>query len=91
MAWPPAHLVAVGYALTGNYEGASAGFKGKQKKDELNESNYNTLVSAGLGALKNCAPGEETACIRSTRGLVLRTLIVWLALIALLTLMGWVS
>ena len=91
LAWAPAHLVAAGYALTGNYEGASEGFKGKQKKDELNESNYNTLVSAGLGALKNCTPGEETACIRSTRGLVLRTLIVWLALIALLTLMGWTS
>lgn len=91
LAWPPAHLVAIGYALTGNYEGASEGFKGKQKKDELSESNYNTLVAAGLGALQNCAPGEETACIRATRGLVLRTLVVWLALIALLTLMGWMS
>ncbi|MDH5736504.1 MAG: regulatory signaling modulator protein AmpE [Gammaproteobacteria bacterium] len=91
LAWVPAHLVAIGYALTGNYEGASAGFKGKQKKDELSESNYNTLVSAGLGALQNCTPGEETACIRSTRALVLRTLIVWLALIALLTLMGWIN
>lgn len=91
LAWLPAHLVAGGYALTGNYEGASAGFRSKQKKDELSESNYNTLVSAGLGALKNCTPGEETACIRATRGLVLRTLVVWLALIALLTLMGWMS
>jgi len=46
-------------------------------------------VSAGLGALKDCEPGEETACIRATRGLVLRTLVVWLAVIAVLTLIGW--
>ncbi|VAW58644.1 hypothetical protein MNBD_GAMMA08-2756 [hydrothermal vent metagenome] len=50
-----------------------------------------TLITAGQGALKDCAPGEETACIRSARGLVLRTLIVWLAFISILTLMGWMS
>ena len=91
MAWAPAHLVAVGYALTGNYEGASQGFREKVKQDDLSECNNATLVTAGLGALKDCEPGEETACIRSTRGLVLRTLVVWVAVIALLTLIGWTA
>ena len=91
MAWAPAHLVAAGYALTGNYEGASQGFREKVKQDELSECNYMTLITAGLGALKDCEPGEETACIRSTRGLVLRTLVVWVAVIAVLTLIGWMA
>lgn len=91
LAWAPAHLVAVGYALTGNYEGASASYREKVKQDDLSDCNYQTLLTAGLGALKDCTPGEETACIRSTRGLVLRTLVVWLAVIAMLHLIGWMA
>ena len=91
LAWAPAHLVAMAYALTGNYEGASASFREKQSYDDLSESNYYTLISAGLGALRDCAPGEETSCIVSTRGLVLRALVVWLAAIAGLTLLGWMA
>ena len=89
LGWAPAHLLAIGYALTGNYEGASASFRDKQSYNDLSESNYYTLLSAGLGALRDCAPGEETSCIISTRALVLRALIVWLAAIAALTLIGW--
>lgn len=91
LGWAPAHLVAVGYALTGNYEGASASYRNKNSFDELSDANFQTLTTAGLGALRDCAPGEETACIRATRGLVLRTLVVWLAVISMLTLIGWMS
>ncbi len=91
MAWAPAHLVAMGFALTGSYEGAKQEFTNKNSLDDLYESNYLTLIAAGQGALKDCAPGDETACIRSARALVLRTLVVWLAFIAILTLMGWMS
>jgi len=91
MAWAPAHMAAIGYALTGNYEGAKHEFYSKTKQDNLTECNYLTLITAGQGALKDCKPGEETACIRSARALVLRTLIVWLSFIAILTLMGVMS
>ncbi|MCW8934111.1 MAG: regulatory signaling modulator protein AmpE [Gammaproteobacteria bacterium] len=91
LAWMPAHLVAMGYALTGNYEGAKQEFYGKNKQEDLYDCNYHTLITAGQGALKDCEPGEETACIRSARALVLRTLVVWLAFIAILTLIGWMS
>jgi len=89
LAWAPAHLVAMGYALTGNYEGAKKEFYGKNKQDDLYDCNYHTLITAGQGALTDCTPGEETACIRSARALVLRTLVVWLAVISILTLIGW--
>ncbi len=91
LAWAPAHLVAIGYALSGNYEGAKREFYSKNKQDDLYDCNYHTLITAGQGALKDCAPGEETACIRSARALVLRTLVVWLAFISILTLIGWSS
>ena len=91
LAWAPAHLAAMGYALTGNYEGAKQEYISKNKQNELSENNYLTLITAGQGALKNCTPGDESSCIRSARALVLRTQVVWLASIALLTLMGWMS
>lgn len=91
LAWAPAHLASMGYALTGNYEGAKTEFYNKDKQDDLNMCNYYTLITAGQGALKDCTPGNETTCIRSARALVLRTLVVWLACIAILTLMGWMS
>lgn len=91
LAWAPAHLASMGYALTGNYEGAKHEFSHKDKQEDLTTANYYTLITAGQGALKDCSPGDETACIRSARALVLRTLVVWLAFIAVLTLMGWTS
>jgi len=91
LAWAPAHLAAIGYALTGNYEGAKQQFYSKTRQENLLECNYLTLITAGQGALKDCTPGNETSCIRSARALVLRTLVVWLAFIAILTLMGFMS
>lgn len=91
LAWAPAHLVAIGYALTGDYEGAKQEYSSKARHDDLREANYLSLITAGQGALKVCGPGEETACVRSARALVLRTLVIWLAAVAILTLTGLVA
>lgn len=91
LAWAPAHLVAIGYALTGDYEGAKQEYSSKAQHADLREANYLSLITAGQGALKDCSPGEETACVRSARALVLRTLVVWLAAVAILTLTGLVA
>jgi membrane protein required for beta-lactamase induction len=91
LAWAPAHLVAIGYALTGDYEGAKQEYSSKARHDDLREANYLTMITAGQGALKVCSPDEETACVRSARGLVLRALVVWLAAVAILTLTGLIA
>jgi len=91
LAWAPAHLTALGFALTGNYEGARREFTSKNPQSDLAESNYHSLITAGQGALKDCDPIDETACIRSARALVLRTLVVWLAFIGIFTLVGWMN
>lgn len=91
LAWAPTHIVAFGYALAGDFEGATHAYRVRQRQSDLANCNYQVLINAGLGALRECRPGEETACIRSTRGLVLRTLVLWLAIVAILTLAGWMS
>jgi len=91
LAWAPAHLAAMAYALTGNYQGARLEFSNKNKQDDLADCNYHTLITAGQGALKDCDPGDEDTCIHAAQELVQRALIVWLAIIAMLTLMGWMS
>ncbi|HED35752.1 MAG TPA: regulatory signaling modulator protein AmpE [Gammaproteobacteria bacterium] len=91
MAWAPAHLAAMSYALTGNYEGARLEFFKKNKQDDLADCNYHTLITAGQGALKACDPGAEATCIHSAQALVQRSLIVWLAIISTLTLIGWMA
>ncbi len=89
LAWAPAHLVAIGYALTGDYEGAKHEFSNKVRQNDLSDCNYHTLITAGQGAIKDCSSTDETACVRSARALVLRTLVVWLAAVAMLTLIGF--
>jgi len=91
LAWAPVHLVAFGYALAGDFEGATHAYRVRPRQNDLSSCNYHVLITAGLGALRECRPGEETACLRSTRGLVLRTLILWLAVVALMTLAGWMA
>ncbi len=91
MAWVPAHLTAMAYALTGNYEGARLEFSNKNKQENLSDCNFHTLITAGQGALKDCDPGAEATCIHSAQSLVQRSLIVWLAIISALTLIGWMA
>jgi len=91
LAWVPAHLAAMAYALTGNYEGARLEFSSKNKQEDLADCNYHTLITAGQGALKDCDPGGEATCIRAAQSLVQRSLIVWLAVISILTLMDWMA
>lgn len=92
MAWLPARLLAAGYALTGSYEEATADWKAYY--DECSEPFFETsegvLSCAGCGALRMSAGGHESglAVVRSARGLILRTLVLWLAVLAVLTLMG---
>ncbi len=94
--WIPARLVAVGYALTGSFEDALAGWRAYQ--DELAErfadTSIGTLVCTGNGALRldPSAGGDGDAeTIHAANGLVWRTLIVWLTVIALITLAGWAT
>ncbi len=54
-------------------------------------ANYDVLISTGLGALRHQQMTDEISCIRSARSLVTRSILIWVAVLALLTLGGWLG
>jgi AmpE protein len=96
IAWIPARLTAFGYAMAGNFEAAisawrSAGNVGVPPGIQ----NENLLGRVGVGALSLQTTEEETSAERGERGalaanrLVFRSLLIWAAVIAAMTLYGW--
>ena len=53
MAWMPARMLAAGYALTGNFDGAYHGYKDRAYSADFSQSNAEVLISTGLGAMHN--------------------------------------
>lgn len=102
LAWLPARLLAVGYALVGSFEEAIHAWRNYRDRwsDRFGDSNVGVLVCAGNGALHRSverdAPVEDSVelgveWIRGVLGLIWRTLVLWVTVIALLTLAGWAS
>jgi len=88
MAWIPARMLAAGYALTGNFDGAYHAYKDRAYTSDLSHSNNEVLVSTGLGAMQNLQAGSELACIYAAQALVMRAIVVWISILAVLTLGG---
>jgi AmpE protein len=96
IAWIPARLTAFGFAMAGNFEGAiSAWRSARDVSVPPGVQNENLLARVGVGALAlETGDGEETAA-RGVRGalaankLVFRSLLIWAAVIAAMTLYGW--
>jgi len=92
LAWMPAHLTAVGYALAGSFEDAVSDLRSYYSTCDLHffQVSNDVLMCTGLGALR-AATGQEAgvARLKSALGLVRRTLFIWLVIYALITLFGW--
>lgn len=104
MGWAPAHLLAASFLLTGGFEeGVEAWRKSQYDGEAIKdpETHANELLQAvGWGAMHSAERRQglrqteidvalDTVAIRRARGMVLRSIVVWLAVIALLTLGGW--
>ncbi len=94
MEWIPARLLALGYALSGSFDGAWQGWRRSRenRREGVLATSPGVLVYAGFGALHLDAeePGAPTtAQIADGLRLVHRALLVWLTVLALLTLAGW--
>jgi len=90
--WVPARLFALGFALGGSLTHALEAW---QFRRTLNfYENDNLIRAAGLGAMQFTPPAapltpeEEGHWIDEIRGLVGRTFLVWLTMLALITLAG---
>ncbi len=98
LAWPSAHLLILGYAMAGSYEGglvAWRAYAGERAKNFFIATN-DLLDRVGNGASSSLPIPEDTppAVIRvgEAMKLVTRTLwLIWAPIIALLTLSGWLS
>ncbi len=104
LGWIPARLMAFGYAMTGSFEHALGRLRGgTEGAPDLHTANSWLLVNTGTAALRGDdeivrpEPGEggerrSTNPGEAARGawrLVVRTGVLWLAVLALLTLAGW--
>ena len=96
LGWLPARLMVVAYALSGHFEQAVQAWRGVPAGGgALAQHSEAVLLAAGEGALcaqrEECLATEPVSLIRSAMGLVWRALLVWLAVIAVMILAGWVS
>jgi membrane protein required for beta-lactamase induction len=91
MAWLPARMLALGYAMMGNFESAVQAYRSRTPEPDLGLRNYDVLVTTGIGAIKDHAELDEVASIHAVRGLVMRSVLLWVTMLALLTMGGWLS
>lgn len=92
LAWPSSRLLAATYTLTGSFEEARSGWRrGSLEALDLPDSDRRVLMDTGAGAVRldetALEPGDASV-LRRARGLVVRSLVVWVVAIALLTLFG---
>lgn len=90
--WLPARAAALSFALAGSMVPALGGWT--SARDELDAGSRCLLVRSGLGALDlplegGVEPAQAEKVLREARDLVGRSLMVWLAVVALLTIAGW--
>ena len=96
VAWIPARLTAIGYAMAGDFEAAVSAWRGVSTVGvPAGMQNEQLLARVGLGALALQPQAEETDVERAVRGaqaahrLVLRSFFIWAAVIGAMTLYGW--
>ncbi len=101
LAWVPARLSAIGYAMAGSFEGALQAWRkplpatDDTRSLHINEQSESLLARVGTGALALHDIDGESESERGVRGattangLVFRLLFIWAAVIAAMTLYGW--
>ncbi|MGA7801030.1 MAG: regulatory signaling modulator protein AmpE [Gammaproteobacteria bacterium] len=94
LGWPSAWLAGLGFAVSGDFEGALAGLReGRSSRlERFFDPTAGVLVDAGRGALGLEADSPvDGSTVGLAMGLVWRTLGVWVFLLALFTLAGWAA
>ena len=94
LVWLPARMCALAYALAGSFVEAVHGWRACD--GSWYQSSHNVLIASGFGALRiehgeiedSSAPSE---LVSESMALVRRAVLVVLAVIALLTLAGWLG
>ena len=91
LAWIPARLLAVGYAMAGSFEDAVSDWRAYYEdcSDKFFHVSDDVLACAGRGAIREQFSSEAALQpIRAAMRLVNRTLLVWVTVISVLTIVG---
>jgi len=96
LAWIPARLTAIGYAMAGSFDGALTAWRNPEESDEARSDAHHAslLARVGVGALALREIEGESVADRGVRGatsangLVFRLLFIWAAVIGAMTLYG---
>lgn len=91
LEWAPSRLLALSYALAGSFDEAMAERRAAYEActGRFFEINEDILACTGRGALTLGEPGEgEVRELDATENLLFRTLVIWIAALALLSLLG---
>ncbi len=95
--WPSARMVALGNALMGNMVDAIEAWQGVEKQSfEVNEA---VICATGLSALNYKQPEDNESVsledriywLKALQGLLNRNLLVWLTILGIMTLSGWLG
>jgi AmpE protein len=97
LAWIPARLTAIGYAMAGSFEGALHAWRTPEESKAMpqHQQSESLLARVGVGAMAlHDIEGESISDrgvrgARAANGLVFRLLFIWAAVIAAMTLYGW--
>jgi AmpE protein len=97
LAWVPARLTALGYAVAGHFDAAIGAWRAPSEQQDATLSEYNEqlLARVGISALALVDEEGEDLTQRGVRGaaaanrLVFRLLLIWAVIISAMTLYGW--
>lgn len=96
LAWIPARLTAIGYAMAGSFDGALSAWRKASDGERLPQHQHSEqlLARVGVGALAlqdiegESIPERGVRGAKAANGLVIRLFIIWAAVISLMTLYG---
>jgi membrane protein required for beta-lactamase induction len=95
LSWLPARLLALAYAMSGHFDAALDGWKAAQSRQPVGgEGSMMVLTETGMGALglpDDSFTGTGREPVQAAMRLVWRSLVIWVVIIALMTLVGWAS
>ena len=94
LIWPSSRLLALGFALGGSLVDALEGW-GKVEGFSL-DSSRQVLISSGLGAMQHKQDqfretAEHIEILKQLQALINRSLIIWLTVMGIMTITGWLS
>ena len=87
LAWVPARLCALSFALSGNFVGALSHWADKTAM--IRDHYTRILLACGRGAMTGTHPGQGGP-VDEVLSLVFRAEVIWIVVLALMTLGGWI-